>query len=86
MAAYSQPQWKDGGEGWCAVSRDIEKKSRKTPGGEGYQHKSFQTAEEEEGAEDYELREHLCLLVCRECTDKCAGLGKLAKGTRHVGA
>lgn len=65
MAAYSQPQWRDGGEGWSAVSRGIEKKSRKTPGGGGYQHKSFLTAGEEEGAEDSELREHLCLLVCR---------------------
>lgn len=55
MAAYSQPQWKDDGEGWSAVSRGLEKKSRKAPGRVGYQ-----TAGEEEGAEDYELREHLC--------------------------
>lgn len=36
MAAYSQPQWEDGGEGWSVVSRVIEK-SRKTPGEGGHQ-------------------------------------------------
>lgn len=55
MAAYSQPQYKDDGEGWSAVSRGIEKKSRKTPRGVGYQ-----TAGGEEGAEDSELRKRLC--------------------------
>lgn len=61
MAAYSQRQWEDWGEGWSAVSRDNQEEEQQgTKRKRGYEHKGFQHAGEEEGVENYEFRDCTC--------------------------